>query len=307
MQSTEQPTGKSAGKPADLDAFWQATISELAQTDPNPQLSELPEQTHREFTSYTVTVDSFQGQRIRGWYSVPNDRVPGRRLPAILAVPGYGGAKPIPTHLPLAGYAVLTLFPRGQGESLQDWQVDPGATKLTHHLGDKERYYYRAAYMDCLRGVDFLAARDEVDASRIGMWSRSQGGGFTLATAALDSRITAAVAEEPFMCNYPESISITTSPYCELNDYVTAHPERRQQALDTLAYFDTLNLADRITCPILLDIGMKDETCPYRTIMPVFERITAPKSLCVYPELTHSACTDFNGHAIHWLGRYLGN
>jgi cephalosporin-C deacetylase len=109
------------------------------------------------------------------------------------------------------------------------------------------------------------------------------------------------------MCNYPESISITTSPYCELNDYVTAHPERRQQALDTLAYFDTLNLADRITCPILLDIGMKDETCPYRTIMPVFERITAPKSLCVYPELTHSACTDFNGHAIHWLGRYLGN
>ncbi len=293
-------------KPADLDAFWQNTLDELGRTAPNPQVTELPEQTHREFITSAVILDSFEGQRIRGWYSVPALRSEDQRVPAVLAVPGYGGAKAIPVNLPMAGYAVLTLFPRGQGESLQDWQVDPGTTKLTHRLGDKLQYYYRAAFMDCVRGIDFLSSRGEVDPTRIGMWSRSQGGGFTLTTASLDPRLSAAVAEEPFLCNYPESVGIPTSPYCELTDYMAAHPDRRQQAMDMLAYFDPINLVDRITCPTLVNIGMDDPVCPYRTIMPVFERITCLKSLCVYPGLAHSPCTDFNQQAMDWLRRYLG-
>ena len=292
--------------PADLNEFWQRTIEELGNTDPDAQLEELEEQSHREFTTYGVKLQSFQGQRIRAWYSVPNHQPAGGKFPAVLAVPGYGGGKPVPAHIVLMGYAVLTLYPRGQGESLQEWQVDHG-TKITWNIQDKEKYYYRSAYMDCLRGMDFLSSRDEVDASRIGMWSRSQGGGFTLATAALDHRVKAAVAEEPFLCSYPESIKLTTSPYSELNDYVTQHPEQRERALTTLSYFDCVNLVADIECPTLVNIGMKDETCPYHTIMPAFEGIRAPKALHIYPELTHSACADFNSHAMAWLGRYVGN
>lgn len=177
---------------------------------------------------------------------------------------------------------------------------------MTYHVTDKERFYYRGGYMDCLRGLDFLAARPEVDATRLGMWSRSQGGGFTLATAALDSRLRVAVAEEPFLCNYPQAIELTSAPYRELHDYVTAHPQERQAVLDTLAYFDPLHLAPRIQCPTLVNIGMRDEVCPAHTILPVFERITAPKALHVYPDLVHAPCTDFNAHAMHWLRRYLG-
>ncbi len=50
---------------------------------------------------------------------------------------------------------------------------------------------------------------------------------------------------------------------------------------------------------------MRDEVCPASTILPVFERITAPKALNVYLDLTHTPCTDFNAHTMHWLGRYL--
>ena len=292
-------------QPGDLTGFWQRTIAELGETDINGFLEESPEQSGREYVTYLVKLDSFQGSRLRAWYSVPKDSPAGRRHPAILAVPGYGGDKPIPTHLVLNGFAVLTLFPRGQGESRHEWELEH-STKLTYHVTDRERYYYRGAYMDCLRGMDFLSGREEVDPSRIGMWSRSQGGGFTLATAALDSRLRVAVAEEPFMCNYPVSIDITSSPYSELSGYSAEHPEQRQAILDTLAYFDTLNLAQDIVCPILMDIGMKDEVCPYRTIMPVFEKITASKAIHIYPELTHSPCTDFNAHAMNWLRRYLG-
>lgn len=291
--------------PVDLQAFWQRTTAELQHTPIHATLTDAPEQSGREYTTSLVQLDSFQGKRLRAWYTVPKDPVPGRTFPAVLAVPGYGGDKAIPTHLAMHGFAVLTLYPRGQGESCQEWVLEH-STKLTYYVTDKERYYYRGAYMDCLRGLDFLASRPEVDAARLGMWSRSQGGGLTLATAALDTRLRVAVAEEPFLCNYPLAITVTSRPYCELHDYVAAHPEERQAILDTLAYFDPLHLAPLITCPTLVNVGMSDPVCPAPTILPVFERLTAPKALHVYPDLTHTPCTDFNAHAMHWLRRYLG-
>jgi cephalosporin-C deacetylase len=291
--------------PADLHAFWQRTIESLQQIPLRATCTHAPPQSGREYVTSLVQLDSFEGKRLRAWYTVPKDPVPGGGLPAVLAVPGYGGDKPIPTHLAVSGLAVLTLYPRGQGESCQEWTLEH-STKLTYHLTDKERFYYRGAYMDCVRGLDFLASRPEVDATRLGMWSRSQGGGLTLATAALDQRLRVAVAEEPFLCNYPVAITVTSRPYVELHDYVADHPEARQAILDTLAYFDPLHLAPSIQCPTLVNVGMRDEVCPASTILPVFERITAPKALHVYPDLTHTPCTDFNAHTMHWLGRYLG-
>ena len=286
--------------------FWEATRAILNETPVDAALTECPERSGREYETWNITLRSYGGQRLRGFYTVPRDAPASGRFPALLAVPGYGGAKDIPYHVAMHGFAVLTFFPRAQGESIPEWDLPAGATKLTYNVTDRDNYYYRAGYMDCVRGVDFLAERDEVDAARIGMWSRSQGGGFTLATAALDHRLAAAVAEEPFMCNYPVAIDIDTRPYHELRNYAQKHPEARPAMLDTLRYFDTLTLADAIECPILVNIGMADTTCPYDTIMPVFDRIRAQKSLLVYPDLTHSPCTDFNVHALNWLKRYLG-
>ena len=97
----------------ELVLFWNSTKEELALTDPNVTLQEEPDLSGREFLTYRLTMDSYQGRRIRAWYSVPKDSPPGRKLPAILAVPGYGGRKSIPTQLVLDGFAVLTLYPRG--------------------------------------------------------------------------------------------------------------------------------------------------------------------------------------------------
>jgi len=289
----------------DLDNFWKQTLSELAEIPMDAQIETAPEHSGREYTTHLVTLTSWGGIRLRAWYSVPND-YPRGRFSAIMTVPGYSGNKPIPIHLVQQGYAVLTLFPRGQGESLAEWDLEEN-TKLTYHITDKDRYYYRAGYADCVRGIDFLVARGEVDSERIGMWGRSQGGGLTLVTASLDSRLRAAVAEEPFLCNYPVAIeTVRTSPYVELSDYLNAHPDEREAALTTLAWFDPMSLVERITCPVLVNIGMQDETCPFRTIMPVFENIQCQKALMIYPDLGHSPCTDFNNHAKNWLDLYLG-
>ena len=288
-----------------LDAFWAETLRELAGMGADVTLEPAPEHSGREYTTSKVTLTSWNDIRLRAWYSIPKD-APRGRLAAVLTVPGYSGSKQIPLSLVQAGYAVLTLFPRGQGESVAEWELE-SATKLTYNLTDRDSYYYRGAYCDCVRGIDFLCSRDEIDPERIGMWGRSQGGGLTLATACLDRRLKAGVAEEPFLCNYPVALeTFRSKPYVELSDYLEVHPADRETALETLSWYDPMSLAHRIRCPVLVNIGMKDETCPYRTIMPVFEKITCQKALMTYPDLAHSPCTDFNNHAKHWLDRYLG-
>ncbi len=110
--------------PADLHAFWRRTTETLQQTPVRATCTDAPAQSGREYVTSLVQLDSFEGKRLRAWYSVPKDPGPGGRVPAVLAVPGYGGDKPIPTHLAVSGFAVLTLYPRGQGESCQEWTLE---------------------------------------------------------------------------------------------------------------------------------------------------------------------------------------
>ncbi len=287
----------------ELQKFWESTLTELGEVPMDVSITENPVKSNREYTTYDIELTSFENAKLAGWYSVPN-HTGNRKLPGVLAVPGYGGVKEIPTILPSTGFAVLTLFPRAQGLSEKFWKLE-NTTKLTHRLDDKFHYYYRGAYMDCIRGLDFLCSRPEIDQDKLGMWSRSQGGGFTLATAALDDRLKAAVAEEPFLCNYNLSKTLTSKPYVELNNFLKQNPDLEGQSMETLGYFDPLNLVQWINCPTLVNVGLKDEVCPIETVQPVFDNIPTQKSLVVYPDLPHSPCFEFNNLALGWLNTHL--
>ncbi len=254
---------------------------------------------------WRVTLTSFEGVRIRGWYMTPAGEPPVHGWPALLTVPGYSETmNSLGQTLVRFGYAVLALFPRGQGESRAEWQLDR-ATKLTYHLTDRDRYYYRGAYLDCIRGIDFLYSRSEVDRERVGMFGISQGGGLTLATAALDSRVRAAVAWIPFLCNFPAAVDVTSAPYNELNTYVTEHPERREQVLETLRWYDPLNLVDAIAAPTLVSIGGADVVCPEATVLSVFARIRSRKTLIYLPGLEHGPSVEYAVETQQWLERHL--
>ena len=54
-----------------------------------------------------------------------------------------------------------------------------------------------------------------------------------------------------------------------------------------MGYFDTLNLARQIQCPVLVGMGMQDEVCPAGTIFAVYNRLRAEKTLIVYPDAGH--------------------
>ncbi len=57
--------------------------------------------------------------------------------------------------------------------------------------------------------------------------------------------------------------------------------------LRTLSYYDTMNMADRITCPVFMGIGLQDRVCPPSTSFASFNRIRSQKAYRVYPDAGH--------------------
>ena len=75
--------------------------------------------------------------------------------------------------------------------------------------------------------------------------------------------------------------------------------------MDTLTYFDQLSLADGIQCPTIVSFCVIDEVHPYRTVMPVFEKIKSLKSAVIYPNTDLAHGVDFATHGLDWLKKYV--
>jgi cephalosporin-C deacetylase len=275
-------------KPADFEAFWQGI---MRQAETIPLASEMvpePLRTSDDIEVFQVFYDSLDQVRIAAWYCCPSRRA--ERSPAILFLPGYQMDPPIPKEWARKGYIALSVAPRGKLCSMR--QFNPGYPNLlTHNIVDRHTYAYRGFYVDAWRGIDFLLSRPEVDPTRIGVTGTSQGGGLTICTAAMRPEVRAAAAGAPYLCGFLDAIELThTYPYEEINDYLRQYPASRPAVEDTLAYFDGINFADQITCPIIVNIGLQDNVCPPETGYALFNRIGATdKRLYTYDGHGHDA------------------
>ena len=255
---------------------------------------------------YAVHYTSLDHVRIAGWYARPANHE--GQLPGLLIVPGYTMEPQIPKNWAARGYAAFSVAPRGKLRS--NGQFNPGYPGLlTHGIVDRNTYAYRGFYMDACRGVDFLLSRDEVDATRLGVTGHSQGGGLAIVVPALrpggnGGHIRRSLISAGFM----DAIELTDGyPYQEIADYLHLHPESRQQVTDTLAYFDGINLAPRVTCPIIVNIGQQDSTCPPETGYALFRAIgSEDKRLYDYDGHGHDANNAVHGGIIDdFLAQHL--
>jgi len=281
---------------ANIDAFWQRTLERSAKQPLDATVEKVNDRLPHE--KYRVTYHSLAGIPVRAYLGLPIEgERPAHRWPAIVTAPGYGGWEfGMTLHECLRGYVLLQVYPRSQGESGELWKVEPGAYQawMNHGKHDPEGFYYQGAFVDMIRGIDYLLTRDDVDPDRIGLMGTSQGGGIVLSVGALDPRVNAVVAHVPYFCDLRHNEGFKS---CDLgND---------PKFLRTFDYFDPVNLAPRLKAPVLLSTGGKDKTCPEETIRAVFDKLPGIKALAHYPELTHTSSGDFYGMTWEWMERYL--
>ena len=281
-------------KGPDFEDFWKESINSLRQVDPQFELIHSPEKSSPSLNVYEVKMRSFGGTRIRGWYEVPNKEGP---FPAALRLPGYGqNMRPVGIFKDIA---LLSLNPRGHGNSQEDIKAVP-KNYWIRGLDDKELYYYRGAYMDCVRGIDFICSREEINKKKIAVFGGSQGGGLSFATAALDPRVSLCAPVVPFLVNWKKYFK--TSDWPEMNEWIESKEERTwEKTLETLSYFDSMNLATRIQCPVFMGVGLQDPVCPPATNFAALNHTKGQKKYQVYARANHSLGPTHQERVRDWI------
>jgi cephalosporin-C deacetylase-like acetyl esterase len=238
-------------------------------------------------------MQSLGNQTIRGWYRVPIGKT---NIPVVLQIPPLGGSLydirslvESPKYGIPYDFAVLSLNIRGHGNSQDVIKAGNHPQQLiSHGLKTKEEYIYRGAVMDCIRGIDFLHTRPELDKSKIIAEGASQGGALALLTAGLDIRVALCAPDVPFLCDIDRLVASTDWVERELRRYIGTQKNLSLWKLQqNLSYFDTKNIADKIRVPVLMSVGLQDWTCPAHTSIATYNQITSPKILKIYPHGTH--------------------
>ena len=290
--------------PEDFADFWQEVMAELDAVPLEPGVSPVPMRSNDGVNVHHATFLSLGGLEIAAWYCVPT--IGDGPLPAIISFPGYKGEPSLRRDWGRKGVITLTVAVRGKLRSNSDFNPGyPGL--LTDGIESRETYSYKGVVADCLRGVDFLLSRPEVDSNRIYACGSSQGGGLTLITTALKPEIQGGVAGYPFLCCFPESMQLLRSyPYDELNCYARAFPDRVSAMLETLRYYDAVNFAGRITRPMAVGIALEDEVCPPETSYAAYRALAGPKELWLFPDSGHGNAHEYPARETVWLEKQLG-
>lgn len=304
-------------EPADFDAFWEAGKAALARIPLEPRLSLLPEACTSDVNVYHVSLRTIgetwaPPARVYGIYCEP--KAPGR-YPAVLKVPGAGvRAYAGDPGLAARGVIVLEIGIHGIPVNLAPEVYDSlaGGALLrywTFNLDDRETYYYRRVILSCIRANDFLTARETWDGHNLLVMGASQGGMLSIATAALDARVTALAATHPAGCDLSGDLHGRAggwprpfAPNHRGEPSVHATPAK----IATASYYDTVNFARRLRVPGHYIWGYNDETCPPTSMFAAYNVITAPKELQLVLEVGHAYPREQTDAVYAWVARTLG-
>ncbi len=272
---------------ADFEAFWNDTKRALAKIKPDYKVTRNDSLSNDSINVYLVEMRSLDSIIVRGWLCVPTKK---GKYPAILEVPYYKGAFGPKAYL--SDMIVFSLNIRGHGISRD--VINPGFPGfLQYGVDSKENYIYRGVYMDCIRSLDFICSRKEVDTSRIAVYGVSQGGGLTLATASLDKRVKVAVSGVPFLSNYPTYFKVANWPFYEWKHFLKNNPDYTlDRVLNTLSYFDVMNHTQNMKGKLYMIVGLQDVTCPPVINYAAYNNVVSDKNVIVLPTLGHGACNE---------------
>jgi dipeptidyl aminopeptidase/acylaminoacyl peptidase len=212
-----------------------------------------------------ITVITEDSLTLRGWYLPPNPLPPdGERAPALLWFYGnmetIGGMAPILRDFRPPGTGMLVLDYRGYGES------DGRPTE-------------RGVYRDADAAWAYLAARPEIDSSRIAVYGRSIGS--AVATwVATEHPVRAVMLESPFSSGR----AMAREHYAFLPTFLAR--------LD----LDNLSRVARISAPLLVFHGAEDRIAPLEMGRAVAEAGRA-EELVVLEGSGHNETYDVGGDA----------
>jgi cephalosporin-C deacetylase len=298
-------------RPADHDAYWDRAIAEMHTLDPQVEL--IPSEFQAPFADcFDLYFTGVKGARVHAQYMRPKQA--SAPHPAVVQFHGYSGNAG-DWHAKLAyvgaGFSLAALDCRGQGGKSEDVGAVKGTTYRGHIVrgledDNPDNLLFRQIFLDTAQLARIVMSFDEVDADRVGAFGGSQGGGLTLACAALEPNIKRAAPMYPFLCDYQRvwEMDYAIAAYEELRTFFRQFdPTHAREAhwFTKLGYIDVQFLTPRIKASVLMGTGLMDTVCPPSTQFAAYNRITSPKQVAIYPDYAHEGLPGFSDQTFSFM------
>lgn len=302
-------------EPEDFMSFWQANIEKMRKLPLKYSLEDAPEYTTDKMTCRLLKLETISGHSVYGYLFVPKNKPKGS-CPIVVCPPG-AGIKTIKEPLRHRYYGeggcirlemeIHGVDPRLPKQTFDDishaFNGNDNGGYLSYGIDNRDRYYMKNVYLALVRSIDFLTQIPEWDGKNVAMQGGSQGGALSLVAAAIDKRVTLCVVNHPAlsdMAAYYEKGRTGGYPHFK-TDNGTLTPK----TIKTLAYYDVVNFARHINCPVYMTWGYNDVTCPPTTSYAVWNTLKCEKESLITPINEHwtSDATEYGQY--EWIMKHV--
>ena len=287
-------------EPEDLDAFWADALKKLDDIPADPKCDEAPEMSTPDYTAYRVSLANIGGTRIYGLMTVPTARHGTPPFPTVFEVPSAGPPKIDPTAFAFKAeprnYIIFNVnvfdFDPGPDEATRDRLYKALTDKgnyTARGLESRESYYFYRAVIGIHRAMKWLYEREDVDKGRFVYYGGSQGGFFGFNQMALaGGRFTAGLLHIPAWCDTSGSL-MGRHPMRPAGDDASA-------TVETMAYYDPVHFARRISCPVMVTVGFIDNSCHPSGVYAAYNALPGEKYILNCVESGHSGFFNYTRH-----------
>ena len=281
-------------RPADFEAFWAARRAALDKVPIEPTVKPLK-----------IEMAEIKKRKIRGIsredldkikvYEVIIPAIGEHPVQAYLAIPANAKPKSCCVYVDWASWsasdsnlgAALLHAKKGDIGFSPTWHGRPihmGAewynykTTITGIDGgmvgieDRDTWCFGFMYYRLMRALDYVKTLPEWDGKNLISVGGSLGGAQSTAAAALDKDVTLAVITNPCFCDFDGDASGRTG---SIPRGVHRKGAKSPKALAAQSYYDCINFAPMIKCPVFISTGGTDELCPPSNVFVVFNSLPA--------------------------------
>ena len=284
----------SSQKPDDFDTYWKGKIAELQTVPANPVL-EIGASGNPEIGYWKISMNNIRGSHIQGQIARP---VKGKKFPGLLIVQ-WAGVYPLQKDWILNraadGWLVVNIEAHDLPiDEIQEFYKEQANGPLKNYWAigndDRENCYFLRMYLSCFRAAQYLTERPDWNGKTLVVMGDSQGGMQSIMTAGLHPDITAAIALVPAGFDMLGPDIGRRGGWPQWYDQTVG--KEPVKVHETSRYFDVSNFVPAIKCPVLVGVGLLDETCPPEGIIAALNQLSGLKEVVILPRSGHQ---DKNG------------
>lgn len=289
--------------PKDFDKYWAGGLAEMNAISDEPQFIK-NDFTAKGIDFFDLYFTGTKNAKIHAKFAVPKN-VEGT-IPAVLMFHGLAGRSQMWSDLIIyasQGIAVAYLDARGQAGLSQDVGGVVGTTYTTPFIrgldGECDDLLMRDVFLDTAKLAKIVMDLDYVDENRVAVMGVSQGGGLSLACAALEPRVRKCAISVPYLSDYKRvwNMDLARDAYEGLKYYFKNYDprhEREEEIFERLGYIDIQNLAKRVKADVIMATGLMDTLCPPSTQFAMFNKLNCSKKAYIYPDFGHETMAGYN-------------